>query len=103
MQGSVTTAELLAIAAFKDGTCSQAFPSFGVERRGVFVRISDKKIRLRSQVYMGCVSIHPAWNEESSVTIDVYVCYWLITYKTSVHPSRMRNRGCTSYVLKCGV
>jgi pyruvate ferredoxin oxidoreductase gamma subunit len=34
---------------------SQAFPAFGVERRGApvqaFVRFDDKKIRLRSQVY----------------------------------------------------
>ncbi len=54
-QGSVTAAELLAIAAFEDGLYSQAFPSFGVERRGApvmaFVRLSDHTIRLRSQVY----------------------------------------------------
>ena len=57
MQGSVTAAELLAIAAFEEGMYSQTFPSFGVERRGApvmaFVRLSDKKIRLRSQIYMG--------------------------------------------------
>jgi len=54
-QGSVTAAELLAVAAFKDGHYSQAFPSFGVERRGApvaaFTRISDIPIRLRSQIY----------------------------------------------------
>ncbi len=54
-QGSVTAAELLAIAAFEDGLYSQAFPSFGVERRGApvmaFVRLSDHTIRLRSQIY----------------------------------------------------
>ncbi len=54
-QGSVTAAELIAVAAFKSGVFSQAFPAFGVERRGApvqaFVRFSDKKIRLRSQVY----------------------------------------------------
>ena len=54
-QGSVTAAELLAIAAFSDGKFSQAFPSFGVERRGApvqaFTRIGDKPIRLRSQIY----------------------------------------------------
>jgi len=54
-QGSVTAAELLAVAAFEDGKFSQAFPFFGVERRGApvtaFARLSDKKIRLRSQVY----------------------------------------------------
>lgn len=54
-QGSVTAAELLAIAAFEDGKYSQAFPAFGVERRGApvmaFVRLGDKPIRLRSQIY----------------------------------------------------
>jgi len=54
-QGSVTAAELLAVAAFADGRFSQAFPAFGVERRGApvqaFTRISDSPIRLRSQVY----------------------------------------------------
>lgn len=53
-QGSVTAAELLAVAAFLDGNYSQAFPNFGVERRGApveaFARISDKKIRLREQI-----------------------------------------------------
>lgn len=54
-QGSVTAAELLAVAAFDDGKYTQAFPAFGVERRGApvmaFVRLNDKPIRLRSQIY----------------------------------------------------
>jgi pyruvate ferredoxin oxidoreductase gamma subunit len=54
-QGSVTAAELIAVAAFEGGVFSQAFPAFGVERRGApvqaFVRFNDKMIRLRSQVY----------------------------------------------------
>ncbi len=54
-QGSVTAAELLAVAAFADGKFSQAFPAFGVERRGApvlsFTRISDEPIRLRTQIY----------------------------------------------------
>jgi pyruvate ferredoxin oxidoreductase gamma subunit len=53
-QGSVTAAELLAIAAFEDGKYSQAFPAFGVERRGApvtaFIRLSSSPIRLRSQI-----------------------------------------------------
>jgi len=53
--GNVTAAELLAEAAFADGKYAQAFPSFGAERQGApvvaFVRISDKPIRLRQQVY----------------------------------------------------
>jgi pyruvate ferredoxin oxidoreductase gamma subunit len=54
-QGSVTAAELIAVAAFEGGIYSQAFPAFGVERRGApvqaFVRFNDRQIRLRSQVY----------------------------------------------------
>lgn len=53
-QGVVTAAELLAIAAYKDGKQSQAFPSFGVERTGApiqaFARIDDSFIRTREQV-----------------------------------------------------
>lgn len=54
-QGSVTAAELLSISVFTDGKFSQAFPAFGVERRGApvqaFMRISDNPIRVRSQIY----------------------------------------------------
>jgi pyruvate ferredoxin oxidoreductase gamma subunit len=54
-QGTVTAAELLAVAAFDDGREAQAFPAFGVERRGApvvaFCRISDQPVRIRSQIY----------------------------------------------------
>lgn len=54
-QGAVTAAELIAVAAFYDGKFSQAFPNFGVERRGApimaYVRIGGEAIRLREQVY----------------------------------------------------
>lgn len=54
-QGAVTSSQVLAIAAFHDGKFSQAFPAFGVERRGApvqsFTRISEKKIDLRQHVY----------------------------------------------------
>lgn len=54
-QGSVTAAELLAVAAFDDGREAQAFPAFGVERRGApvlaFCRIDSEPIRIRSQIY----------------------------------------------------
>lgn len=53
--GNVTAAELLAEAAFADGKYAQAFPSFGAERQGApvtaFVRINDRPIRLRQQIY----------------------------------------------------
>jgi len=54
-QGAVTAASILAVAGFADGKYTQAFPAFGVERRGApvqaFVRIDDKFIRRRDQVY----------------------------------------------------
>ena len=54
-QGSVTAAQILAISAFYDGKQSQAFPRFGVERRGApveaFCRIDDTPVNIRSQVY----------------------------------------------------
>lgn len=54
-QGVVTAAELIAIAAFKNGKQAQAFPSFGVERTGAaiesFARIDDQPIITRQQVY----------------------------------------------------
>ena len=54
-QGVVTAAELIAIAAFKDGKQAQAFPSFGVERTGApvesFARIDDRPIIIRQQIY----------------------------------------------------
>ena len=54
-QGAVTSSETLATAAFAEGKFSQAFPNFGVERKGApvtsFTRIDDKPINVRSQIY----------------------------------------------------
>jgi pyruvate ferredoxin oxidoreductase gamma subunit len=54
-QGAVTLSQLIAIAAFYEGKYSQAFPIFGIERRGApaaaYVRIDDKPILLRQQIY----------------------------------------------------
>jgi pyruvate ferredoxin oxidoreductase gamma subunit len=53
-QGVVTAAELLSIAAFKEGRHAQAFPTFGSERTGApvvsFCRIDDKPIRAREPI-----------------------------------------------------
>lgn len=54
-QGAVTAANILVVAASKEGKWGQAIPSFGAERRGApvvaFARIADKPIKRRSQVY----------------------------------------------------
>lgn len=55
-QGAVTLINLLAQAGDLAGWQVQAFPFFGAERRGApvksFVRMDDKPIALRSQIYL---------------------------------------------------
>ncbi len=54
-QGAITVASILGTAVFLDGNYALAFPHFGAARMGApmnsFVRISDKEIRIRSQIY----------------------------------------------------
>ena len=54
-QGAVLASRILAMACFLEGKWSQAFPFFGAERRGApvmaFTRVSDRPVRLRSQIY----------------------------------------------------
>jgi len=54
-QGVVTSADVLAVAGFKEGYYTLSFPTFGAEKRGTpvasFLRISDKPIVLRDEVY----------------------------------------------------
>jgi pyruvate ferredoxin oxidoreductase gamma subunit len=53
-QGAVTSVELLALAAIKEGKFAQGFPSFGPERRGApvqaFCRVDNKPIKLRCKI-----------------------------------------------------
>lgn len=54
-QGAITTATILGHAYFAEGKFPYAFPHFGAARMGApmnaFVRVDDKPVRLRSQVY----------------------------------------------------
>jgi 2-oxoacid:acceptor oxidoreductase gamma subunit (pyruvate/2-ketoisovalerate family) len=54
-QGAVVAGQILAEALVRDGKWASGFPSFGVERRGapvsVFLRVDDRPIRERQQVY----------------------------------------------------
>ena len=53
-QGAVIASEILASALFAEGKFVQAFPAFGIERRGApvtaFLRMSSSPIRLRCQI-----------------------------------------------------
>jgi pyruvate ferredoxin oxidoreductase gamma subunit len=50
----VTAAEMLSVAAFRDGRHAQAFPTFGSERTGApvvsFCRVDERPIRLREPI-----------------------------------------------------
>jgi 2-oxoisovalerate ferredoxin oxidoreductase gamma subunit len=54
-QGAVIASEILADAFFREGKYVQAFPAFGVERRGApvvaFTRVSEGDIRERCEIY----------------------------------------------------
>lgn len=54
-QGSVVASQILVEAAFREGKFVQAFPYFGVERRGApvtaFAKIDSTPIRDRSEIY----------------------------------------------------
>jgi len=54
-QGAITTAALLGYVYFLKGSYPYAFPHFGAARMGApmnaFVRVDDKPVRLRSQIY----------------------------------------------------
>jgi len=54
-QGAVIASEVLASAFFKEGKFVQAFPAFGVERRGApvtaFTRVDEQPIRIRHFIY----------------------------------------------------
>ena len=54
-QGAITTASILGFAYFLEEKFPYAFPNFGAARMGApmnaFVRVDDKPVRLRSQIY----------------------------------------------------
>ncbi len=53
-QGAVIASKILAVAMFSEGKYVQAFPKFGVERRGApveaFLRLDNEKILIRSDI-----------------------------------------------------
>ncbi|GAB4265177.1 MAG: pyruvate/ketoisovalerate ferredoxin oxidoreductase subunit gamma [Deferrisomatales bacterium] len=54
-QGAVVASNILAVACFLEGKYVQAFPAFGVERRGApveaYIRVDRQKVLLRTNVY----------------------------------------------------
>lgn len=94
-QGNVSAAELLANAAFKDGKFSQAFPSFGAERIGApvqaFVRIDDKKIRVREEVrFPDYLIIQDQYLIDSVPVLDGLNPKGLVLINTEKRPEEMQ-------------
>lgn len=85
-QGSVIASKILAVALFKEGKHVQAFPVFGVERRGApvaaFLRMDSKPIFIRCNVYspdhivvldptlIGAIDLTSGLKEKGSVLIN---------------------------------
>lgn len=77
-QGVVTAAEIVAIAAFKQGKYASAFPHFGVERSGApilsYARISKHPILTKERVYRPSILIildYSLLQTESDITSGV--------------------------------
>ena len=83
-QGSVIASEILADAFFHEGKFVQAFPAFGVERRGApvmaFTRISDTEVRERCQIYEPdhLVVLDPVLIETVNITEGLKEGGWII-------------------------
>ncbi len=100
-QGAVVASNLLADAAFREGKYVQAFPYFGVERRGApvtsFTRIDKNPIKIKSQVYtpnyiivldptlMDVTDVTSGLDKDGVVLInsDKYPKYYNLSFKTA--------------------
>jgi len=95
----VTAAEMLARAAFKEGKWVQAIPFFGAERRGApvkaFVRLADKPILVRSQVYNPdyVIVLDPALLEIVDVAEGLKKD-GVVIVNTTRNPKEVRIKGC---------
>lgn len=84
-QGAVVASAVLASALFFDGRYVQAFPAFGVERRGApvmaFTRWDFKPIRVRTNIYQPdhlIVLDRSLFLEESGVTTGLKEQGWIL-------------------------
>ena len=83
-QGAVVASKVLANALFKTGKFVQAFPAFGVERRGApvmaFTRFDDAQIRHRCEIYEPdhLIVLDPALTESIDVTAGLKIGGWIV-------------------------
>jgi 2-oxoacid:acceptor oxidoreductase gamma subunit (pyruvate/2-ketoisovalerate family) len=83
-QGAVIASEVLASAFFKEGKFVQAFPAFGVERRGApvaaFTRVDEQPIRIREFIYRPdhIIILDPTLIESTQVDSGLKENGWII-------------------------
>jgi 2-oxoisovalerate ferredoxin oxidoreductase gamma subunit len=83
-QGTVVASKILADALAREGNYVQAYPEFGVERRGApvfaFIRIDDKPIYDKSRIYTPdhVVVVDPTLVEAIDVTEGLKRGGWII-------------------------
>ena len=83
-QGAVIASEILAEAFFREEKYVQAFPAFGVERRGApvvaFTRVSDGEIRERCEIYEPdhLIVLDPILIETVNITSGLKKGGWIV-------------------------
>ena len=83
-QGAVIASEVLASAFFREGKFVQAFPAFGVERRGApvmaFARVDDQPIRIRHFIYEPdhVIILDPTLIESTKVDAGLKERGWMV-------------------------
>lgn len=117
-QGAVKASDILAMAAFSEGKQVQAFPFFGVERRGApvtaFTRISDEEIRIHSYIYepdvlvvldptlIGVVPITDGLKPNGKIIINTERKPETFSFPDAVNP-KIYTVDCSSIALKYGL
>jgi 2-oxoacid:acceptor oxidoreductase gamma subunit (pyruvate/2-ketoisovalerate family) len=83
-QGAVIASEILAEAFFREDKYVQAFPAFGVERRGApvvaFTRVSEGEIRERCEIYEPdhLIVLDPVLIETVNITAGLKEGGWIV-------------------------
>ena len=94
-QGTVVASKILADALAKEGNYVQAYPEFGVERRGApvfsFIRIDNKPIYDKSRIYTPdhVVVVDPTLVEAIDITDGLKDGGWIII-NSDKHPSEFK-------------
>ena len=120
-QGAVVASNILADAAFREGKYVQAFPYFGVERRGApvtsFTRIDKNPIKIKSQVYnpnyivvldptlMDVTDVTSGLNKDGVVLInsDKDPKYYNLSFKTATVESELPSSMKVTWIWQSGI